>query len=132
MWLERSHQRVTTCVMPHLCPPVLSSNNNPDTPRPFTYPFTSHPKIDMLKPAASSRRQLFSASSVNVGSKVHAEIMEHVTFFPSLSVSRRSEEPERFGWEGSQRRGGRGEAPEGAGEMSQSVLERVSDIDLLP
>lgn len=27
--------------------------------------------------------------------------------------------------------GGRGEAPEGVGEMSQSVLERVSDIDLL-
>lgn len=35
----------------HVCDPsslwssVLSSNNNPYTPRPFTYPCTSHPKI---------------------------------------------------------------------------------------
>lgn len=46
-----------------------------------------YPKIySHAKPAASSHRQLFSASSVNVRSKVHFEIMEHVTFF---SVSRR-------------------------------------------
>lgn len=43
-------------------------------------------KHDHTKPAVSSRRVLFFASSVNVRSKVHFEIMEHVTFF---SASRR-------------------------------------------
>lgn len=85
---------------------MLSSNDNPQTPPPLTCP---HPKIySRTKPAASSHRQLFPASSVNVRSKVHPEIMEHVTFFLSLSLRAGDiapEEPERFGWEGVGRRG---------------------------
>lgn len=52
-----------------------------------TYPSILHPKIySHANPAASSHPQLFFASSVNVRSKVHFEIMEHVTF---SSASRR-------------------------------------------
>lgn len=66
---------------------MLSNNDNPYTLPPLTYPSILHPKIySRTKPAASSHRQLFFASSVNVRSKVHFEIMEHVTFF---SASRR-------------------------------------------
>jgi len=55
-----------------------------------------HPKICMQsEPAASSRRRrFFFASSVNVRSKVHFEIMEHVTFFSQSDIA--PEELENF------------------------------------
>lgn len=104
---------------------MLSNNDNPYTLPPLTYLSILHPKIySHTKPAASSHRQLFSASSVNVRSKVHIEIMELATFF---SVSRRycSRGIGVFWMRGCTEEGWVKQSPEGEGEMSQSLLEQV-------
>ncbi len=107
---------------------MLSNNDNPRTQPPLTYPSILHPKIySRTKPAASSHPQLFFASSVNVRSKVHFEIMEHVTFF---SPNRRycSRGIGAFRMRGSvEGLGGVGgeQSPEEEEEMSQSLPERV-------
>lgn len=98
-----------------------------------------HPKTHTAAAAAKGNlprlqhRRLFSASSVNVRSKVHFEIMERVTFFSASGryCSRGIGAIFWMGWadgrKGGRRRRGRGrrKALGGGGEMSQALLERV-------
>lgn len=92
---------------------------------PWALPQSSvHPSsknTQLTKLAASSHWQLFSASSVNVRSKVRFEIMEHVTFFSQRAEDIAPEKSEHFWWEGATKEE---QSPEGEGEMSQSLPER--------